>query len=660
MTSDLEMDARPEPPEPIGAPAIRRGIAAVLAGLHLQNDAAGPAPEAADQDEEQGFASGGFTRKPWAEMSEIEKLSFLDMTDEGLAKRLAYYSKETCLYCPDLGWLVWDGQRYQGCDDKDTYARREVMGMGPRIKKEEYPAFKNLLPDNAAIFKAGGGDTEEGIALKAQRKNGLKSLGRIWSRAVALGNNSLQISVLKVAAALPEFYADFNDLDDRAGLFNTPAGGLDLPLTLPPRSSVGGDASTARYEAEADAMAAQMALSPVPLSKMSPRPKVTRCAKASFDVESFRADADAAPLWQAHLKTLFPDPKMRSYFLRICGSMLVNFNPKRNWVIWRGRGNDGKSTTLRILGEVLGDYWTIGTVETLMSNPHSGASGPRNDLMALAGGTRLVSFVEPDEKKELDAGLIKLLTGGDGVSARGNHQAQKTWMPHFKILLLCNDLPKVKDSTDGFWQRIEIVPFTHQFTKATEDPTLEGRIKAERDGILSTFIEGFYDWRSRGFNYDPPEEAEVMKLRFQDESSQYLAWMRDRILWGGWYNRTSLRDENPDASAELENGNVEAIQVAREHHWCEDEAVYRAPRYNPKEIYKDYLAYCDGEGLSPWKLGGFLKKFKTDAQDKNCTWNKTGADGRHWKGFDFKDGHAHIPSATKDDDDDWALKTGAI
>ena len=612
-----------------------------------------------DGDEPEIHAGSEYTDRKYSDLSDDEKRSLLNMTDAGFATRLAHYSKDKCLYCPQLGWLIWDGNRYQSCEEKDTFARREVMRMEPKIKKIEYPAFKGLLPSHEDFIKAGGDKTLEGMTLKNKMKAGQKTLGRIWSRTTALGNDALQRSVLKVAAAMPEFYTDFDNLDDAPGLLNTLSGGLELPLNNPPVKS--GDIDPAAAKAEAFKL--MMSLAPSPLDKQSPRPKVTRVTGAKFNAKIFKAGDESAPLWAEHLKTLFPDPEMRAYFLRICGSMLVNWNPKRSWFIWRGRGNDGKSTTLRILGDVLGDYWTIGDVLTLMSNPNSSASGPRNDLMALAGGTRLVSFVEPDDKQELDAGVIKKITGGDGMSTRGNHQTQKVWMPQFKMTLLCNDLPKVKDSSDGFWQRVMIVPFTHQFTKATEDPTLEGRIKAERDGILNSLIEGFYDWRSRGFNFDPPQVSEDMKLRFQDESSQYLAWQRERILWGGWYNRDAYRDEDYNAYSMFvrpeSGGHQDAIQIAREYYWCDDESVCRAARYNPSEIYDDYLAWCDGDGLTPWRSGTFLKKFKTDALDKGCVWKKTGADGRHWRGFDFIDGHAHTaPDDNKKSDDDAAMRGG--
>ena len=644
---------------PTSLPDIRAAVDAALAQIiEARNDknadnAAATLPATATPDI---HAGSEWTDRKYSDLNDDEKRSLLNMTDAGFAKRLAYYSKDKCLYCPQLGWLIWDGYRYQACEEKDTYARREVMRMEPQIKKIEYPAFKGLLPDAETIFMAEG---LEEMKLKAKLKSGNQALKRMWSRTTALGNDSLQKSVLKVAAALPEFYTDFDDLDKEPGLISTPSGGVYLPLSDPPKTA----GVIHPDKAEVEAFKSMMALSPKRLDKQSPRPKITRVTRAKFKAKAFRDGDELAPLWAAHLKILFPDPEMRAYFLRICGSMLVNWNPKRSWFIWRGPGNDGKSTTLRILGDVLGDYWTIGTVETLMSNPHSNASGPRNDLMALAGGTRLVSFVEPDEKKELDAGLIKMITGGDGVSARGNHQTQKTWMPQFKMVLLCNDLPKVKDSTDGFWQRVMIVPFTHQFTQATEDASLEARIKAERDGILCSLIEGFYDWRARGFNYDPPQASENMKMRFQDESSQYLAWKKERIIFGGWYNRGAFQDEEPQAYNMFGNpdseGHQGAIQIAREHYWCDDESVFRAARYNPSEIYNDYLAWCDGDGLTPWRSGTFLKKFKSDALDKGCVWKKTGADGRHWRGFDFVDGYAHAaPDENKKSDDDDAYRGG--
>lgn len=138
---------------------------------------------------------------------------------------------------------------------------------------------------------------------------------------------------------------------------------------------------------------------------------------------------------------------------------------------------------------------------------------------------------------------------------------------------------------------------------------------------------------------------------YPDNMSLYLAWKKERIIFGGWYNRAAFQDEEPQAYNMFRNpdseGHQGAIQIAREHYWCDDEAVFRAPRYSPTVIYNDYLAWCNGDGITPWGIGTFRKKFKSDALDNGGVWKKTGADGRHWRYFDFVDGHAHARPKTR-------------
>ena len=132
---------------------------------------------------------------------------------------------------------------------------------------------------------------------------------------------------------------------------------------------------------------------------------------------------------------------------------------------------------------------------------------------------------------------------------------------------------------------------------------------------------------------------------------QYYAWQRARILWCEWYDKDRMRRNDPLIYDILFNGDGHAdeyegaVAQARAHYWCDDEKQFRAPRYKPSEIYGDYLEWCEENGLTPWKSGTFLKRWKMDALDNGSVFKKTGADGRHWRYFDFVNGWPKKPKA---------------
>lgn len=76
---------------------------------------------------------------------------------------------------------------------------------------------------------------------------------------------------------------------------------------------------------------------------------------------------------------------------------------------------------------------------------------PRNDIACLAG-SRLVISSEVDEGKQLAEGLIKMITGGDTITARKLYQESFEFKPSFTLVLVANHAPKVSADDDAMWR----------------------------------------------------------------------------------------------------------------------------------------------------------------------------------------------------------------
>ena len=127
----------------------------------------------------------------------------------------------------------------------------------------------------------------------------------------------------------------------------------------------------------------------------------------------------------------------------------------------------------------------------------------RNDLAALAGA-RMVSAGEPDEDKSLSTSVIKTITGGDTVTARFLYCEFFDFVPQFKLWLHANHLPRIRQTDEGIWRRIRLLPFTAFIPPAERDHRLKEKLVAELPGILAWAVRGCLEWQKEGLA-DPEE-----------------------------------------------------------------------------------------------------------------------------------------------------------
>jgi putative DNA primase/helicase len=96
-----------------------------------------------------------------------------------------------------------------------------------------------------------------------------------------------------------------------------------------------------------------------------------------------------------------------------------------------------------------------------------------------------------------------------------------TFRPNFKLTIVGNHKPALKNVDEAMRRRLRIVPFIHK--PAKPDRQLEERLKAEWPGILRWMIEGCLDWQANGLT-NPKSVAEATETYFteQDTFSQWL------------------------------------------------------------------------------------------------------------------------------------------
>jgi putative DNA primase/helicase len=225
----------------------------------------------------------------------------------------------------------------------------------------------------------------------------------------------------------------------------------------------------------------------------SPDDFVTRLSLAEY-----RPDAQA-PRFERFLEEVLPDSSVRCFLQRSLGMALAGQNQEQIAVFLTGKGGNGKSTLLRILRNVLGDYVANADL-TQLADPDT--SRPRPDLLRLRGA-RLILVAEP-KPGALDVSLIKHLTGGDPISARDLWERPVEFRVGGVPIVACNELPKISDLSEGAWRRIRVIEFPVTISPDRQDRTLADKIVTEESaGVLAWLVEGLMAWQREGLASPP-------------------------------------------------------------------------------------------------------------------------------------------------------------
>lgn len=252
-----------------------------------------------------------------------------------------------------------------------------------------------------------------------------------------------------------------------------------------------------------------------------PRDRITRMAHVRYDPDA------RCKTWDTSLAFWQRDERMRDYLRRLAGYVATGYTHEQAFVIFQGKGRDGKSTYVGALRELLGDYADVADVRTFLDTGQRGGADASPDLARLAGDCRLVSVAEPPRGAKLNEAMIKSFTGGAPILARRLRQDLFSFLPKPKVLMECNSRPVIRGDDEGIWRRIRLVLWEHQLAKEEVDRTLPDKLRAEYPGILNWIIQGIGDYLSDGLA--EPERVSAAMEDYRKGSSPFGEWFLERV-----------------------------------------------------------------------------------------------------------------------------------
>lgn len=205
------------------------------------------------------------------------------------------------------------------------------------------------------------------------------------------------------------------------------------------------------------------------------------------------------------------DKHLQDYIQKCIGYSISGSNKEQCAYFLYGMGNNGKSTFLDTIADLLGTYAANAQPDTIMLQSRIGSSGGgANSDIARLKSARFVTCEEPTEGVRLNEGLLKQLTGGSKVTCRFLYGDEFEYTPEFKIWVATNHKPTVRGTDIGIWRRIKLIPFEVNIPKDKVDKNLKYKLRQEFPQILAWAVEGCIKWQREGLE-EPERVVEATK-----------------------------------------------------------------------------------------------------------------------------------------------------
>ena len=231
------------------------------------------------------------------------------------------------------------------------------------------------------------------------------------------------------------------------------------------------------------------------------------------------------PLWSNFLKEVIEDEERIAYIQELFGAALFGDSRFHVLPVFVGTGANGKSTIIDVMAGILNDYAATMPENFLLDT--TGNAHPTD--IARLRGVRLAVASETRPDGKFNESRVKMLTGGDTLSARFMGQNFFDFKPTHTLFMAVNHLPEVKSGGDGFWRRLRKIDFRKTIpVEKRKENLAQLLIEEEGAGILQWMIEGAVRVTNQGFS--EPESVKMATQSYRHEEDHIAKFIDERTI----------------------------------------------------------------------------------------------------------------------------------
>jgi putative DNA primase/helicase len=238
----------------------------------------------------------------------------------------------------------------------------------------------------------------------------------------------------------------------------------------------------------------------------------TRVANVLYD------PAAECPRWLEHMKLVSQsatgeiDWSWIAFVQRWMGYTLTGIVDAQKFFFGFGGGNNGKNVMIETLLEIMGEYGIRGSSKLLQ-----GSGQEHETVIADLAGIRM-AFIDETPSGRINESRVKELTGSSKVRARKIAKDSFEFSMQAKLWIAGNNKPRVSDSSDGFWRRLDLVPFDAVIPTDQRITNYMQVLLEESSGILNWCLEGLAGYLELGGLGSPQRVVDMGQTYREDEN----------------------------------------------------------------------------------------------------------------------------------------------
>ena len=233
----------------------------------------------------------------------------------------------------------------------------------------------------------------------------------------------------------------------------------------------------------------------------------------------------ATPMWETFLKEIIEDEDRINYLQELFGACLFGDSRFHVLPVFVGTGANGKSTILDVISGILNDYAATMPENFLLDT--TGNAHPAD--IARLRGVRLAVASETRPDGKFNESRVKMLTGGDTLSARFMGQNFFDFKPTHTLFMAVNHLPEVKSGGDGFWRRLRKIDFRKTIPADKRKENFAQLLVAEEGaGILQWMVDGAVRLTNQGFS--EPESVKMATQSYRHEEDHIAKFLDEKTI----------------------------------------------------------------------------------------------------------------------------------
>jgi phage/plasmid-associated DNA primase len=202
------------------------------------------------------------------------------------------------------------------------------------------------------------------------------------------------------------------------------------------------------------------------------------------------------------------------YILQLARGLMGDLMKK--FLFGLGTTDCGKSVLTQALKKSLGGYYGDFNAENLVYTKNSADEAAKMRWALLLRYKRIIISNEMKTNTTINGNMLKKVSsGGDGLTGRQHCGNETAFTPHFLVIAMANDIPKIVPYDSAVDNRVRVISYKKKFVDEVEDKEnellkdndIEKEINTDefQAAFLMMLIKRYVDFKDNGDIQEPDE-----------------------------------------------------------------------------------------------------------------------------------------------------------